>query len=79
MRFYSIAGTVFNNQLSKELASRLPNLDPAIAAAVKESVTVIETLPASIKQSVIDAAIKANTFCFLVTLVACALASVSGL
>jgi hypothetical protein len=48
LRLYSassIAGTIFNNQLGKELSHIAVTLSPAMIKAVKESVTVIFTLP----------------------------------
>ncbi|KII84129.1 hypothetical protein PLICRDRAFT_370843 [Plicaturopsis crispa FD-325 SS-3] len=40
-----MAGAIFNNRLSLELAKNVPSLPQNLATMVKESVTVISTLP----------------------------------
>ncbi|KAG2074945.1 ABC transporter [Suillus decipiens] len=74
----SIAGAIFNNGLSTQL-SRVAGLSPEVVSAVKQSVTVIDSLPSNIRQEVMNAAVLALRPVFMMLLVFAALASVSSL
>ncbi|KAG1809927.1 ABC transporter [Suillus plorans] len=74
----SIAGTVFDNGLNTQL-SRVVGLSPEVISAVKQSVTVIDSLPSNIRQEVMNAAALGLRPVFLIPLVCAALASVSSL
>ncbi|CAG7852110.1 Putative HC-toxin efflux carrier TOXA [Serendipita indica DSM 11827] len=71
----AIAGTIFNNQLVKELARFGGTLEPDVLQAVKQSVTVIFTLPADIQTVVVHSYVKALDYTFILSVPTCALAS----
>jgi len=75
----SIAGTLFANQLTKELVIYAPDLAPDVAQAIKESVTVVLTLPADQQAAVIQAYAKALDFVYIIGVPAAILASLSAL
>ncbi|KZT62115.1 ABC transporter [Calocera cornea HHB12733] len=61
-----IAGTIFSNQLTKELAIYAPTLPAEIAQAIKESVTVVQTLPADQQGPIVEAYVKALDYVYLI-------------
>ncbi|KAG8810908.1 hypothetical protein FRC17_002709 [Serendipita sp. 399] len=76
----AIAGTVFNNQLSKELGFYVARGDilPMIADAVKRSVTAIFMIQdPDKKQLVIHSYVRALDYTFLLSVPACVLTSVA--
>lgn len=75
----AIAGSVLANQLGKYLFLYAPDLPPAIAIAVRQSVSVIFTLPAEQQEPVIRAYLKALNSVFLIGVPAGVLASLSAL
>jgi len=75
----AIAGTIFGNQLSKSLAIHAPNLSPALALAVRQSVQVIRTLDPEDKVNVVKAYTQALGYVFLLGIPSGILASASGL
>jgi len=60
----SIAGAVFGNQLSKNLA--IYDLPPEVVKGVKQSVTVIFQLPISLQAIVVKAYISAIRYAFII-------------
>jgi hypothetical protein len=64
LKLSSIAGTVFGNQLSKNLA--IYHLSPDIVTGVKESVTVIFQLPIPLRAVVVKAYISAIRYAFII-------------
>lgn len=74
----SIAGTIFDNGLSIQL-SRVTGLSSEVISAVKQSVTVIDSLPSDIRQEVMDAAALGLRPVFLIPLVCAALSSISSI
>ncbi|KAF8309584.1 ABC transporter [Clavulina sp. PMI_390] len=60
----AIAGTIFANSLETQLHHYAPNLDPATAAEVRQSVTIIFTLPPDVQGPVIAAYSKAIAYVF---------------
>ncbi|KAG8894654.1 hypothetical protein FRC00_008630 [Tulasnella sp. 408] len=74
----AISGTIFGNQLSKGIAHYAPNLDPALAATVKQSVEVIHSLTGDDKAHVIRAYSEALGYVFILAIPCGVLASVSG-
>lgn len=74
----SIAGTIFGNQLSKELASYSDVLSPEVIAGVKQSVAVIFSLSKELQAPVVHAYVKALDYVFILAVPASVLASVSG-
>jgi len=75
----AIAGTIFNNQLVKELATYASGLDPQVMQAVKQSVTVIFTLPASQQAPVVHSYVKALDYTFVLSVPTCVCASLAAL
>ncbi|KAG8913671.1 hypothetical protein FRC00_001875 [Tulasnella sp. 408] len=74
----AISGTIFGNQLSKSIAHYAPNMDPTLAAAVKQSVEVIYGLTGEDKANVIRAYSEALGYVFILAIPCGVLASVSG-
>ncbi|EKM48939.1 uncharacterized protein PHACADRAFT_265966, partial [Phanerochaete carnosa HHB-10118-sp] len=74
----SVAGTIYNNRLSSEL-SRVQGLTPELVDALKQSVTVIATLPDGLREHVREASIRAITAIFLIPLICSALGAVCAL
>ena len=62
----SIAGAVFANKLSSGLLEIAPNLPEEVVAGVRQSVTVIFTLPPDQQALVIKAYVKALNYVYLV-------------
>ena len=60
-----MTGTIFGNVLSHKLASYGSQIPPGVVTAVKESVTVIFTLPQELQIPIIDAYISALRYTFL--------------
>ena len=75
----AIAGTIFNNQLSKELAIYAHGLPPSVVHAVKQSVTVIFELPEETRASVVTAYIKSLDYVFILAVPACGVWALLGL
>lgn len=74
----AIAGSVFNNQLSKELPKYAPNLPPKLVELVKQSVTVIFELDPTLRSNVVHAYIKALGYVFIVAVPACILCAIAS-
>ncbi|KAG9040775.1 hypothetical protein FS837_000191 [Tulasnella sp. UAMH 9824] len=74
----AISGTIFGNQLVKSLAHYAPNLDPALAHAVKQSVQVIYGLTGDDKAHVIRAYSESLGYVFILAIPCGVLASLSG-
>ncbi|PVF94123.1 ABC transporter [Serendipita vermifera] len=75
----AIAGTIFNNQLSKTIAQYASSLPPEMVTPVKQSVTVIFSLPPELKSQVVHAYVKALDYTFIMTVPAAVLASITSL
>lgn len=75
----AIAGSVLANQLGKYLFLYAPDLPHGIAVAVRQSVSVIRTLPLDQQEPVIRAYLKALNSVFLIGVPAGVLASLSAL
>jgi MFS family permease len=75
----AIAGTIFNNQLVKELAKYASGLTPETMTAVKQSVTVIFSLPESVQASVVKAYVHALDYAFLLSVPTCICGTLSAL
>ena len=69
----SIAGSVFNNQLSRQLYTFAPNLSSEQVQAVKQSVVAIFQLDPKQRDAVVHAYVKALDFVFVVAVPACVL------
>jgi hypothetical protein len=76
---YRIAGTIFANRLRTGIAEYTPDLDPAIAAAVRNSVSIINMLPESQKGGVIKAYSEALGYTFLLSIPCAFLGTLSSL
>lgn len=74
----AIAGTIFNNQLVKELAHYAGGLSPEMLTAVKQSVTVIFTLPESIQAPVVHSYVKALDYTFILSVPTCVCATLAA-
>ncbi|KAG9086758.1 hypothetical protein FRC06_002884 [Ceratobasidium sp. 370] len=74
----AIAGSVLANQLGKYLFLYAPDLPAGIATAVRQSVSVIFTLPQEQQEPVIRAYLKALNSVFLIGVPTGALGSLSG-
>ncbi|CAG7852099.1 SubName: Full=Probable DHA14-like major facilitator ABC transporter {ECO:0000313/EMBL:CCA75809.1} [Serendipita indica DSM 11827] len=74
----AIAGSVFNNQLSKELPKYAPSLPPKMVQLVKQSVTIIFELDPTLRSGVIHAYIKALDYIFIVAVPACILCAIAS-
>ena len=74
----AIAGSVFNNQLSKELPKYAPDLPPKLIELVKQSVTVIFELDPALRSSVVRAYIKSLDYIFIISVPACILCAVAS-
>jgi hypothetical protein len=61
----SLAGTIFNNQLVKELGTYADQIPPDVLKAVKQSVTVIFQLPEDLQAPVVHAYVKSLDFVFI--------------
>jgi MFS family permease len=75
----AIAGTIFANQLQTQLAFFAPTLDPATAYSVRQSVTVIFTLPLEQQEPVIKAYCRALGHVFILGIPCGVLGSLSAL
>ncbi|EJU00069.1 MFS general substrate transporter [Dacryopinax primogenitus] len=75
----SIAGTVFANQLGSQLAQYAPGLDPSIVQTLKESVTVVATLPLDQQGPIIEAYTKALDYVYIIGVPAGVLGTLSAL
>jgi len=75
----AIAGAVFANKLSSGLLEIAPNLPEEVVAGVRQSVTIIFTLPPDQQQLVIKAYVRALNNVYLVGVPMCIIASLSGL
>lgn len=73
-----IAGAIYNNQLGREL-SHVPGLSTELISTLKESVTVISTLPDGIRDEVRAASARALRGIFVIPLVCSVMAAVSAL
>ncbi|QRW08982.1 major facilitator superfamily transporter [Ceratobasidium sp. AG-Ba] len=74
----AIAGSVLANQLGKYLFLYAPDLPAGVATAVRQSVSIIFTLPQEQQEPVIRAYLKALNSVFLIGVPTGALASLSG-
>ncbi|QRV94670.1 major facilitator superfamily transporter [Ceratobasidium sp. AG-Ba] len=74
----AIAGSVLANQLGKYLFLYAPDLPTGVATAVRQSVSIIFTLPQEQQEPVIRAYLKALNSVFLIGVPTGALASLSG-
>jgi hypothetical protein len=61
-----VAGAVFANKLSLSLLEIAPNLPAEITEGVRQSVTIIYTLPAEQQRLVIQAYVRALNYVYLV-------------
>lgn len=77
-QFPSVAGSIYNNRLGSEL-SRVPGLTPELVDGLKQSVTIIATLPDNIREPVREASIKALSSIFLIPLICSALGAICAL
>jgi len=73
----SIAGVIYDNRLGIELGT-IPGLSSQLVSTLKESVTVIGTLPEPLREEVIAASVRALQPVFLIPLVCAALAIFSS-
>ncbi|CCA66622.1 probable DHA14-like major facilitator; ABC transporter [Serendipita indica DSM 11827] len=74
----AIAGSVFANQLRKNIAIFAPGLDPRIAEAVRQTLSVLEMLPQEVQGQVIQAYLRALNYVFIVAIPTSVLASISA-
>ncbi|EKM48458.1 uncharacterized protein PHACADRAFT_266351, partial [Phanerochaete carnosa HHB-10118-sp] len=74
----SIAGSIYDNRLGSEL-SHVQGLTPELVDALKQSITIIATLPDGLREQVREASIKALTAIFLIPLICSALGAVCAL
>jgi hypothetical protein len=77
LKFSSIAGSVFGNQLSKNLA--VYNLSPDIVQRVKQSVTAIFQLPVPLQAVVVKAYISAIRYAFIIVVPGSGITIISSL
>jgi len=75
----AIAGSIFANQLVKELAHYAPNLSPDVVRGVRQSVTYIATLPLDEREAVISAYSRALGYAWLLSVPCGVLASLCSL
>jgi EmrB/QacA subfamily drug resistance transporter len=75
----AIAGTIFANQLQTQLTYFAPGLSSDVALAVRQSVTVIFTLPPEMQEPVIKAYSRALGYVFILGIPCGAFASLSAL
>jgi MFS family permease len=75
----AIAGTIFNNQLIKELAKYAGDLSPDVIEGVKQSVTVIFSLPLDQQGGVIHSYVKALDYTFILSVPCCGMATIFAL
>ncbi|KAG9101894.1 hypothetical protein FRC06_002508, partial [Ceratobasidium sp. 370] len=73
-----IAGAVFANKLSSSLFELAPDLPEDIVHGVKQSVTIIFTLPADQQALVIKAYVKALNYVYLIGVPVCIVASLAA-
>lgn len=78
MTKYSIAGTIFNNQLVKELSLYASNLSPQMIQAVKQSVIVIFQLPKEQQAAVVHSYVKALKYTFILSVPTCVCAALAA-
>ncbi|KAG8743762.1 hypothetical protein FRC10_011482 [Ceratobasidium sp. 414] len=74
----AIAGAVFANKLSSSLFELAPDLPEEVVRGVKQSVTVIFTLPADQQALIIKAYVKALNYVYLIGVPVCIVASLSA-
>ena len=77
--FHSVSGAVFAGRLNERLSVLAPDLPPSLRAAVRESVTVIFTLPEDTKAPVVTAYLSAVNSVFLIGVACAAIASFAAL
>lgn len=75
----AIAGTIFSNQLSKNLDIYAHSLPPNIIHGVKQSVTVIFELPPEMRAAAVKAYIKSLDYVFILAVPACGVWALLGL
>jgi EmrB/QacA subfamily drug resistance transporter len=75
----AIAGTIFNNQLVKELGAYADQIPPDVLKAVKQSVTVIFQLPEALQGPVVHAYVKSLDYVFIFCVPVAALTTVFAL
>jgi hypothetical protein len=76
---FSIAGTIFANQLRSQLPIYAANISASEADAVRQSVTAIFTLPKADQAGVIEAYCRALGYVFILGIPAGAFGSLSGM
>ncbi|KAG8860948.1 hypothetical protein FRB91_000144 [Serendipita sp. 411] len=74
----AIAGSVFANQLRSSLAIYAPGLDPHIAEAIKNTLSVVSSLRPDQQAQVLMAYVKALNYVFIVSIPTSVLASLSA-
>ncbi|PVG01377.1 ABC transporter [Serendipita vermifera] len=75
----AIAGTIFNNQLVKELGGYANQLSPELLQAVKQSVTVIFSLPPELQAPVVHAYVRSLDYVFIFSVPVCAITTIAAL
>ncbi|CCA72089.1 probable DHA14-like major facilitator; ABC transporter [Serendipita indica DSM 11827] len=75
----AIAGTIFSNQLVRNLSGPIGDaLGPQLVRAVRQSVTVVFALPAELRQPVVDAYVDAVATMFIVIVPALGVAGIAA-
>ncbi|KAI0073239.1 MFS general substrate transporter [Panus rudis PR-1116 ss-1] len=74
----SIAGAIFNNNIQTQL-NHIPGLTPELAAAIRQSITVIPSLPDALQADVRAAAVRALRPIFLIGVVFSALGTICAI
>lgn len=75
----SVGGTVFANQLATSLAPYSQALGPELIQAVRQSVTVVFSLPPQLQQPVVEAYVKSVSTMFITIVPCLALAGLFGM
>ncbi|KAG8703474.1 hypothetical protein FRC08_002816 [Ceratobasidium sp. 394] len=74
----AIAGAVFANKLSSSLFEVAPDLPEEVVHGVKQSVTIIFTLPADQQALIVKAYVKALNYVYLIGVPVCVVASLAA-
>jgi hypothetical protein len=75
----SVGGTVFANQLTTNLAPYAQTLGPELIKGVRQSVTVIFSLPQQLQQPVVDAYVKSVATMYITIVPCMILAGICGM
>jgi hypothetical protein len=75
----SIGGTVFANQLTTNLAPYSQILGPQLIQGVRQSVTVVFSLPPQLQQPVVDAYVKSLSTMYITIVPCLILAGIFGM